>query len=564
MNNNVLEFFVKMKDLASSGLAKVAQNGKQAFSSLQNYITQTKDKNEELGNSFDKLGKKVQNSSNGIGGLVKSLATYASIGAALTFGGSSIQAAMDFGATKQSFQVLTGSKEKGDALSGGLNKLSQDTILGPEVFKNAQTMMGFGIGAEKVIPTLKMLGDVAMGDSNKLSSLTLAFSQVQAAGKLTGQDLLQMINAGFNPLNEISKTTGKSIGELKKEMEAGGITSNMVTAAFESATGAGGLYNNMLNKLAETPYGKMQQLMGAFEALKVKIGEALMPLATTFMTIAQFLMDHIEIVGAVGAAWATYSIITNAASVYTGILNAVMAANPMMLLIALIAGLIVWIISLTKKYDGWGKSLSAIWEVIKAFGQMAWIPFKQFGEASWYYIQMLWLRIKQFAESVIGIYANIGRAMIAALKGDFSGAKAALTAEIKTSAGKEIEELDKKHNANKAGYAAEFADAQKRMIDNMGKIGLTKKADAEGGTSLTAAGIKSKNSSVTAGSTTDKKDSVAGGITGSGPRVININGVKFTDKIEIHASSANQGIDQLEERMQQMFLRILNSGASIQ
>src|SRR5207244_4031490 len=101
--------------------------------------------------------------------------------AALNFAQGSMSKAMEFQKTKTSFEVLTGDKAKGQGLANDLNKLQQDTILGPEVFKSAQTMLGFGIGAEKVIPTMKMLGDISMGDAQKLESLTLAFSQVSSA-----------------------------------------------------------------------------------------------------------------------------------------------------------------------------------------------------------------------------------------------------------------------------------------------------------------------------------------------------------------------------------------------
>ena len=66
-----------------------------------------------------------------------------------------------------------------------------------------------------------------------------------ASGRLMGQDLLQMINAGFNPLSEISRKTGKSIGVLKEEMEKGKISAEMVTQAFYSATQAGGQFHGM-------------------------------------------------------------------------------------------------------------------------------------------------------------------------------------------------------------------------------------------------------------------------------------------------------------------------------
>ena len=81
-----------------------------------------------------------------------------------------------------------------------------------------------------------------MGNAQRFQALSLAFAQVSAAGKLTGQDLLQMVNAGFNPLQEMSKKTGKSISELKDLMADGAISTKMVEDAMASATGAGGRF----------------------------------------------------------------------------------------------------------------------------------------------------------------------------------------------------------------------------------------------------------------------------------------------------------------------------------
>ena len=83
--------------------------------------------------------------------------------------------------------------------------------------------MSFGLQSEKVVPTLKMLGDIAGADQNKLNGLALVFGQIQSTGRLMGQDLLQLINQGFNPLTEISKQTGMSVADLKKAMAANGI-----------------------------------------------------------------------------------------------------------------------------------------------------------------------------------------------------------------------------------------------------------------------------------------------------------------------------------------------------
>lgn len=229
----------------------------------------------------------------GLGGMFSRFAPAAMLTGGLMLAGSSVNAAMNFGATNKSYEVLAGNASKGRELAGGLNKLQQDTILGPEVFKAGQTLMGFGIASERVMPIVKQLGDIAMGDSQKFESLTLAFAQTQAAGKLMGQDLLQYINAGFNPLQTMSEKWQEfgfkqkmSVGQLKESMEKGAISSSMVAKAFELATTKGGKFANMMDTIGQTAYGKMKVMEGQWEAFKIKFGGWLMPIATTAMEAA--------------------------------------------------------------------------------------------------------------------------------------------------------------------------------------------------------------------------------------------------------------------------------------
>ena len=117
-----------------------------------------------------------------------------------------------------------------------------------------------------------------MGDSQRLQSLALSFSQMTATGKLMGQDLLQMINAGFNPLAEISRKTGKSIGDLKDEMEKGAISADMVREAFISATSEGGKFNGMLEAQSKIISGAYSNLQGAIDDAFNRIGENAQPI----------------------------------------------------------------------------------------------------------------------------------------------------------------------------------------------------------------------------------------------------------------------------------------------
>ena len=137
-----------------------------------------------------------------------------------------------------------------------------------------RTMMSFGMSGEAAFSTLQQIGDIAMGDSQKMQSLALAFAQMQSTGKLMGQDFNQMINAGFNPLNEISKATGKSVGELKEEMSKGKISVEMVSEAFRSATSEGGLFYGAIEAASETTAGKMASMRDSIEEAKVSIFNA--------------------------------------------------------------------------------------------------------------------------------------------------------------------------------------------------------------------------------------------------------------------------------------------------
>ena len=169
--------------------------------------------------------------------------------------------ASDMQMLSTSFQTLTGSAEKGKEVFKDLKKMGASTPFETEdLAKATQTMLSFGMSVEQSKKMLSVLGDVSMGNKEKLGSLSLAFSQVQSTGRLMGQDLLQMINQGFNPLQIISEKTGKSMAVLKSEMEKGKISAKMVTDAFITATSEGGLFYQGMDRGAKTLSGTFSTL----------------------------------------------------------------------------------------------------------------------------------------------------------------------------------------------------------------------------------------------------------------------------------------------------------------
>lgn len=205
----------------------------------------------------------------------------------------------EFESMETSLKVLLGGNQK--RLNEIIGQIKEYALASPLNTKDmvgaVQMMTSFGIEAEKSIDFLKAIGDISMGDTGKFNSLALAFSQMSSAGKLMGQDLMQMVNAGFNPLEEIARKTGKSIGELKEEMSKGAISSKMVQDAFISATSAGGKFFGMSQEGAKTLNGQISMLQESFDMMFNEIGQKGEGVIMGTVKAGTYLVEHYEQVG---------------------------------------------------------------------------------------------------------------------------------------------------------------------------------------------------------------------------------------------------------------------------
>lgn len=242
-----------------------------------------------------------------------------------------IQAAIDLEQVNTSFGVLIGNVQQTKLFLDDLRDYGAKTpFTMPDLTQAAQTMLSFGITAENVSSNIRMLGDISGGNAQKLQSLSLAFSQIQSTGRLTGQDLLQLINAGFNPLRMIAQDTGKSMGELKKDMEKGLISAEMVTGAMRTATQEGGIYYGMMEKQSETLGGKLSNLQDSIikvqQAIGGSIAIALKPLISVMTTGIEVINNFSPaITGTIGAV--TMLGVSFTALKVTGILPLIINTN---------------------------------------------------------------------------------------------------------------------------------------------------------------------------------------------------------------------------------------------
>lgn len=249
-----------------------------------------------LGDTAEQEGRRIDNTFNSLG---RKVAGAFAVGSLVEFEHKIIGVRSEMESLQISFETLAG-KQVGRQLYTDIKQFAAVTpMLIGDLSKGAQTLLGFGIEAEKVMPILRQIGDISMGDAQRFNSLSLAFAQMSSTGKLMGQDLLQMVNAGFNPLTVIAEKTGKSMADLKDEMSKGKISVEMVEDAFRSATSEGGKFSGMLEKQGKGMKGAIAQMEGAIENALNGFGEQQQGVVVDSVHLVTEAINHYEELGKV-------------------------------------------------------------------------------------------------------------------------------------------------------------------------------------------------------------------------------------------------------------------------
>lgn len=314
---------------------------------------------------YNDNAKEIVESNNGIAiSWKKALAVIGGAGVLKALGSEMIRVRGEFQSMQTAIETMVG-KDMAGQLIPQIKELAKISPLTMSDMVGAEKMMlGFNIQAEDTIKYLKAISDISMGESSKFNSLTLAFSQMSAAGKLMGQDLNQMINAGFNPLQIISEKTGKSIATLKDEMSKGAVSAEMVQQAFIDATSAGGKFYNMSENASKTINGQLSMMQDALDSVFNELGTKSEGVIMDGIQMTTSLIQNYETVGRILAGlvvtYGTYRtavmLVTAAESKHTLVeigltnarllarkaqlaLNAAMLTNPYVALTVVIGGL---------------------------------------------------------------------------------------------------------------------------------------------------------------------------------------------------------------------------------
>lgn len=333
-----------------------------------------------------------------------------------------VKSGVDYNATMESyltnFKVMLGSEEAAATKLSEIRKMAASTPFSlDDLTSGTQTLLQFGIAADDTTGVLQRLGDISLGNAEKLQTLTRAYGKMSSAQKVTLENVNMMIDAGFNPLNQICDATGESMSDLYKRISDGKVSFSELEAAVEAATSQGGQFYNGMLEASQTFSGRMSTLKdnvsaltgeltsGLFAALGelvVKLNEVVVSFLDSDEKMAQ-LKETIGIatavVAAAGTAFLTYKgyvaaataieVIHTAATTAmtaahqaaeagaTGLAvaqagsNAVLKANPIGLVVSLLAALAAGLVTAYKTSETFRNAVNSAFASVKKIAQNA-------------------------------------------------------------------------------------------------------------------------------------------------------------------------------------------------
>ena len=421
-----------------------------------------------------------------------------------------------------SFEVLLGSSEKATDMLAKITEMAAKTPFEKMDLQNAaQQMLNFGVAENQVLGYMKQLGDIAAGDKQRFQSLALVFGQVSSAGKLSGQDLLQFINAGFNPLKELADMTGESYASLQEKMSKGLITTDMVAKAMKRATSEGGKFYHMMDKMSATTGGRISSVIDDIKERTAKMFEYIGPLIAQLLelvnavvppiftafekvvsavsTVIQWILKYKDVLTAVGIGVAAFyaivqaktialyalvgviklvTLATEAWATITKVINTLFISSPIGWIALAVGALTTAVVYCWDKFEGFRSFIFGMWDT-----------FKQFGKVIYEYV------IVRFYE-IINSVKSLALAFKKLFSGDFGGAYEAVKNGFSNALGV-YSKLNAYNEASKISFGANYdrrKEQQSMVIPTNSPTGTAESGLLVPGLSGAGKGIKTSES----------------------------------------------------------------------
>lgn len=173
-----------------------------------------------------------------------------------------------------SLEVMLGSASKASAMIEKMRDFAAKTPLTLEnVISGGSLLMSYGVDESNLIDTMTKLGDLASGNAEKMDRITLAYGQMLAKGKVTGEELMQMTEAGVPLQTALAESIGVTGEEFSKMVSAGKVGIDDLNKAITGLTTGDGKFAGMMEKQSQTMQGMLSTLQDNISEFLRKMGE---------------------------------------------------------------------------------------------------------------------------------------------------------------------------------------------------------------------------------------------------------------------------------------------------
>ena len=620
--NNSIEFVLKLKNLMGGELNKLSSTSQSTFTKMSKHVDQVTGRNKVLGSSFNELQKQISatestiknstipsqiafarrelaalqrqasghkgnmsmggnGSSGGIG--IGGIAVGSMLGGIATAGiaaigsgiGGMVQGAMNKETAINGMSTFLGKKGASSAY-GNIEKDAEATPFDTaSLLEVNRSLISAGASAKAARTDSMNLANaiVAVGGSNDtLTRMAANMQQIKTVGKATAMDIRQFGMAGINIYSLLSKSTGKSIDQVK-EMD---VTYEQLSAALQMAAGKGGLYYGALGNAQNSLQGKWSNLQEKMVNTLAKVGTAfgpliggIMDLGTAVLGVGSYFIEFanwinsgstgssifLTVIGTLGGAFLTYQAIMGGAAIVTGVvtaaqwlLNLAMTANPIGIVVVAIGALVAGLAIAYNRFTGFRAMVDGVWAVLKQVGSNIMGMFSKLPE-------MIINSFMQIPRAIKNVFSGVGELFTAIFSRNFKsipkilaniGGNLLKTNPITGFASQVFTEATK-------GSGHAYAVAHENSLMASAKAKSQAKKVAKDDPFASAQTASNEASGKSAG------ESVVGG----GPKTVNITVGKFFDNLQFTTLNSQESAAELEKICMEVLARVVYNGSKL-
>jgi len=193
---------------------------------------------------------------------------------------ASIKLAGDMQANKRVFTTLLGDSQQAEVFLGDLAKFAAQTPFElPGLVTASKKLLAFGFAAQDILPIMAALGDGAamlgLGEEG-VNRMTLAIGQMQAKGKVSAEEMMQLAEAGVPVWRYLAEAIGTDIPTAMKLAENG---------AIDSTTGINAVLSGMQSNFKGGMAGLSQEIPGLFSTIKDNVNAVLREMGDQLISV---------------------------------------------------------------------------------------------------------------------------------------------------------------------------------------------------------------------------------------------------------------------------------------